>query len=78
MRNAAIPLTIILATGCDWLKPITHCGAGSLCEHLGLRVGERLVMDRFDVDELLWGGSTYIEVVRPRARSRWFTITLAP
>ncbi len=60
----------------DTRGTITHCGAGSLCEHLGLHVGERLVMDRFDVDELLGGGATYIEVVRPRTRSRWLAITL--
>jgi hypothetical protein len=55
---------------------ITHCGAGSLCEHLGLHVGERIVFDGFDVDALLAGRATQLEVERPRNRSRWLTISV--
>lgn len=58
---------------------ITHCGSESLCEHLGLHVGERIVLDHAESDvlALLAGESIYIEIQRPRARSRWLTLTLA-
>jgi hypothetical protein len=55
---------------------ITHCGAGSLCEHVGLHAGERIVFDGFDVDALLAGMATQLEVERPRNRSRWLTISV--
>jgi hypothetical protein len=55
---------------------ITHCGAGSLCEHVGLRVGERLVFDGFDVDALLAGRAVPIKVERPRDRDRTLTISV--
>lgn len=55
---------------------ITHCGAGSLCEHVGLQVGERLVVPSFDLGALFAGEPLYIEVVRQRGRSRWLAIWL--
>jgi hypothetical protein len=55
---------------------ITHCGAESLCEHLGLAVGERIVLDGLDVETLVNGGVVLLEVERPRVGSRWLTITV--
>lgn len=55
---------------------ITHCGAGSLCEHVGLQVGERLVVPSFDFGAMLAGEPLYIEVQRHRERSRWLAIWL--
>lgn len=53
---------------------ITHCGGESLCEYLGLRVGERVAFEALDVEALLIGEPVRLEVQRPRTRSRWLTI----
>jgi hypothetical protein len=55
---------------------ITHCGAGSLCEHVGLHAGERIVFDGFDVDALLAGRAVALKVERPRDRARTLTISV--
>jgi hypothetical protein len=55
---------------------ITRCGSESLCAHMGLRKGDSLALDQFDVDALAAGEPAYIEVVRPRERPRWLTISV--
>jgi hypothetical protein len=57
---------------------VTRCGVGSLCSNVGLRVGDRLVFEGSELDELLDTGSTRLEVVPPRGRSRWLSVSLRP
>lgn len=59
----------------DRTGTITRCGSGSLCEHLGLHEGDRLV-PRSSIDEFVKEGFGYLEIIPPGGRSRWLTLSI--
>jgi hypothetical protein len=60
----------------DALGTISHCGRGSLCEYLGLRVGETPLVYQETLDKIAVGKPAAIEVVGVTGRSRWLTVSV--
>lgn len=55
---------------------ITHCGREALCNYIGLDIGDAVIIDEFDVESLIAGTPTLIEVVAASGTSRWLTVTI--
>jgi hypothetical protein len=60
----------------DAVGRIEHCGRPSLCNHLGLEVGDLAVADEDVVNDLLAGQTVEVEIIHVDGSDRTVTVTI--